>query len=1238
MGKKKQNKKKTAKKEKLASTSGKSTVHQERQQQGPTPANLHRASAVQEYKEHTDHFLGSLEKHTAAGTPTSTSFHDGSIIKAIQESVSFLCQREPAFPNQDEILGSLIPSLRDAIHGRCAVSAMYYQPSHHRYATHQYFNECLQSQLVLLEQRATPLLIQPSSIGNKEDTNDVSSEEDEDSSKVPSHGSSESTKPVETNAARAAWSSNLRAACRPALSVPDDATLQHLLTMAVVVGDGDFVVDVLQRCRPSKQWRLPHFISAMELACFLGRIHVVDALVQAGCPIEGSHYDGDVPLFLAATAGQIQLVEHLIKVHKANVNISCGLRTGLDIPGFTIMRDMPVLCHVAQQGNLPMLECLLKCGANVNERCARVGAIALHYAVFAVESTAVLNLLIQAGATINLQARTGWTALHSAADNGHVEAARCLLRHKADMSIRSDHGDWPIHGACEGGHLGVVKVLVDAGCNIDVLDGNHYSPLILAVRHKHVALAMELVQMGANVNLPDKVGPVLHKVLRFQQYELVPRLLEHGADVNAQESDGESPLHALCRHKDSPLYILDLLMKHGANPNARMIAEGPTPVLWAHSNGNMALAKGLYHHGADMFVTCKESALPPFVHLFVSLNWGSEQCHSYYNDVCRKDDVARFRSLLRFQDWLRRFSLQISDICSVAVLSNSLKIITEIVGRGFDIDTRFADGYTMLTIATSNDHTLESFRLLLEKGADPNVRDGDGWAPLHLASINGRTALIAPLIKAGADVDAKVKDGKATPCCSIHLACRQGHLETVKVLLDCGCGVDSLDQNGNTPLPYAICEGHIGVAWELIDRSANVNAPQFLSPVLCLALRNRHCELIPLLLERGADVNARDAEGLTPLHALCWKNAPASIVDELVMLGADVNAQRKKDGMTPLHLACYFQNDDIVERLLNHQADWFIQDEQGIPPFLLQRVVKREGEEHFDSGYSLSIYIDDVCQRDDSDRFRNIFRFFSQDDCPIMASDACSIMALAWKNAIYQESTNIIRSMVGEQQFQIGKIVLEAGASLLHYASASGASVVVDLLLALGADVNQPDDDGCTSLHAAARYGHVQVLHRLLKAPGANANAISFQNDCPSVLCEAIQSKQIPAIQCLVNSGARIDRFTLVYAKAHGTMEIFRYLTTAPRTTLAASRSLQTKRVYSNHGDERCTNPLGYAAIQNHCSPQAEVTKRTRLGPDNTLMARPKDWLMHATIVGAALCIFICWPRGERQASLVHRQ
>ncbi|XP_047101004.1 poly [ADP-ribose] polymerase tankyrase-1-like [Schistocerca piceifrons] len=117
-----------------------------------------------------------------------------------------------------------------------------------------------------------------------------------------------------------------------------------------------------------------------------------------------------------------------------------------------------------------------------------------------------LRELLAAGADVRARVEYSRTALHWAADRGHVAAASCLVGAGAEVDARDWRGRTPLHWAAEGGHAGVVRLLVDASADPNARDGQGRTPLHLAAMWGRAEAAAELLLARADRGARDEDG------------------------------------------------------------------------------------------------------------------------------------------------------------------------------------------------------------------------------------------------------------------------------------------------------------------------------------------------------------------------------------------------------------------------------------------------------------------------------------------------------------------------------------------------------------------------------------------------------------------------------------------------------------------------------------------------------------------------------------------------------------
>jgi len=172
--------------------------------------------------------------------------------------------------------------------------------------------------------------------------------------------------------------------------------------------------------------------------------------------------------------------------------------------------------------------------------------------------------------------------------------------------------------------------------------------------------------------------------------------------------------------------------------------------------------------------------------------------------------------------------------------------------------------------------------------ADPavlNQKDQNQYTPLHWAVQRSNVKIVNFLLEKKADPNLR-NNAKQTP---LHRAITRRQKEIIKALLDAGGDVDVKDNGQNTPAHYAVMylNNDKDLIRQIIKKSKKVNSKNRSGQtLLMLASQYRRTEIMKLLVELGADVNSRDSQGITPLmHAA--QSGDVSVAKLIIENGGD---------------------------------------------------------------------------------------------------------------------------------------------------------------------------------------------------------------------------------------------------------------------------------------------------------------------------------------------------------------
>lgn len=247
-----------------------------------------------------------------------------------------------------------------------------------------------------------------------------------------------------------------------------------------------------------------------------------------------------------------------------------------------------------------------------------------------------------------------------------------------------------------------------------------------------------------------------------------------------------------------------------------------------------------------------------------------------------------------------------SALHAVARCGNK-EIIARLLWEGAEVDATDREGRTPLLCLLSNKHT-DAALYLINQGANTELADNIGHRAIDYATAYGLREVVLHL-----SID---NAGDARGNTPLHQAVRNGQGEIVRTLLAVSAAMlDTLNDDGETPLAIACIKGDLMIATMLVEKGADVNKAMLNGSMpLHFAARSGNQFLGKLLLEAKARTDVQNENGDTPL-IVAAREGNHEFVSLLVEYRADVNLANNLRH-TALHYAVERGYNEIVETLL----------------------------------------------------------------------------------------------------------------------------------------------------------------------------------------------------------------------------------------------------------------------------------------------------------------------------------
>ncbi len=473
----------------------------------------------------------------------------------------------------------------------------------------------------------------------------------------------------------------------------------------------------------------------------------------------------------------------------------------------------------------------------------------------------IRGLIIILIAVATLAAEGSDLRLVEAAGRGDRDAVRSLLKEQVDVNQPHGDGMTALHWAAHWNDLEMAALLIGAGANVNAANDYGVTPLSEACTNRSDTLVSKLLQAGANANATQWTGEtVLMTCALTGNLTAVKSLLSNGADPNQQDNRFEQTalMWALAGGHSM---VARTLVEHDANIRARSRA-GFTPSMFAAQQGDMDSVRLLLEKGADLnaatpnhgnVLTVASSSGHEALSIFL-LEKGADPNSPGDNGVTALHyAMAAGLSMMNGLNYDKAYRL---------VPPNMPELVKALLAKGADVNAQI-----IVALRLGPDDAATGFGL-------------ERATPFFLAALSGDAQLLRVLAANGADPSLRAK-GELTALMAAAGAGRgmtQGTIkyrlgdpvEAVKVVLDAGADMHASNELGQTALHGAAGAGEDEVVQILVDRGAEVDAKdndkqtpwsmaQGISPRLgARGSYGSHPTTAALLLKLGATVRTRE--------------------------------------------------------------------------------------------------------------------------------------------------------------------------------------------------------------------------------------------------------------------------------------------------------------------------------------------------------------------------------------------
>ncbi|XP_050796459.1 serine/threonine-protein phosphatase 6 regulatory ankyrin repeat subunit B-like isoform X2 [Gopherus flavomarginatus] len=665
------------------------------------------------------------------------------------------------------------------------------------------------------------------------------------------------------------------------------------LHIAARIREGEKVAEMLLKSGADVNVEQENGETAMHVAARHGNLRMIKALIEEGGELTSQSKAGESPLHIAVQHCHLPVVEEILnylateKSHaKATACVNQENKAG-ETPlhlAAAVKKDM---VHFEEE-ETKIIAMLMEYDADISRTTRLSLETPLHYCARVGNADVLLEMLKHISAsrmqqTINKQAKNDCSPLLVAAERGHTAIVKILLQHHARVDVFDEHGKAALHLAAENGHDQIADVLLWHKAFVNAKSKLGLTPLHLSAQNGYnhlVKLLVETHLASIDAMTLTKRTP-LHLAALTGQLDVCTSLLSMSADVNATDMQGQTPLHLAAENDHSE--VVQFFLKHKPELVTSANVEGSTCAHIAASKGSIAVIKELLKFNKMGATTArnKTSNSTP-LHLAaagghgevvkVLLQTGASAADEDGEGMTAIHLAAKHGHISVLEALKGSVSLRITSTKTgftalhVAAHYGQLDFVRDMLARGLAAmrseppkltsegqqvkQQARESGFTPLHLAAQSGHESLVRLLLNYPGVQVDCQTSlQGSSPLHLAAQHGHTAVVGLLLSKSTS-QLHLRDKRGRTC--LHLAAANGHVEMVRALLGQGADINLTDKQGWGPLHFAAKSGFLANVRLLVESGATptLESKEGRIPIQYAAAEN-HQEVVSFLLKKN---------------------------------------------------------------------------------------------------------------------------------------------------------------------------------------------------------------------------------------------------------------------------------------------------------------------------------------------------------------------------------------------------